>query len=122
MLDCTHEELNSVEKWDLIVHPDERATGAARYAELIAGKRDIDEWEQRFIRRDGREVTADGAFRLSGTPRETRSISFNMTKDITDRRRTEDALRESEAYNKLLFQESIIPMLVLDCETRRYVD
>ena len=122
MLDCTHEELNSVEKWDLIVHPDERATGAARYAELIAGKRDIDEWEQRFLRRDGREVTADGSFSVirdaSGNPQ----YLLNMTKDITDRRRTEDALRESEAYNKLLFQESIIPMLILDCETRRYVD
>ena len=122
MLDCTHEDLNSVEKWDLLVHPDERAMGAARYAELLAGKRDIDEWEQRFVRRDGRVVTADGSFSVirdaSGNPQ----YLLNMTKDITDRTRTEDALRESEAYNKLLFQESIIPMLVLDCETRRYVD
>jgi two-component system sensor histidine kinase/response regulator len=40
MLDCTHEDLNSVEKWDRIVHPDERASGAERYAKLLAGNQE----------------------------------------------------------------------------------
>jgi PAS domain S-box-containing protein len=61
MLGYTQEELSRLEQWDAIVHPDERASGAARFAALLEGKRDKDEWEQRFIRRDGRIVigTAD---------------------------------------------------------------
>jgi two-component system sensor histidine kinase/response regulator len=40
MLGYSGEELSRFEKWDEIVHPDERASGAERYAELIQGKRD----------------------------------------------------------------------------------
>ena len=89
MLDYTHEDLNSVEKWDRVVHPNERASGAKRYAELLEGKRDYDEWEQRFIRRDGRLVIADGAFTvirdIAGNP----LYLLNTTKDITDRKQAE---------------------------------
>jgi two-component system sensor histidine kinase/response regulator len=89
MLDYTHEDLNSVEKWDRVVHPNERALGAKRYAELLEGKRDYDEWEQRFIRRDGRLVIADGAFTvirdIAGNP----LYLLNTTKDITDRKQAE---------------------------------
>jgi PAS domain S-box-containing protein len=89
MLGCTHDDLSSVERWDQIVHPDERASGAKRYAELIEGKKDHDAWEQRFIRRDGRLVIADGTFAVirdnAGSPR----YLLNMTNDITDRKQAE---------------------------------
>jgi len=89
MLGCTHEELSSVGKWDEIVHPDERVSGAKRYAELIEGKNDHDAWEQRFVRPDGRVVIADGSFSVirnaAGDPR----YLLNMTKDITDRKQAE---------------------------------
>jgi two-component system, sensor histidine kinase and response regulator len=75
MLGCTHEDLSSVEKWDRIVHPDDRASGAERYAELLAGKRDNDEWEQRFVRHDGHIVLYMGSFQSSATARENRNSS-----------------------------------------------
>ena len=43
MLGCTAEELSRVENWDKMVHPDDRACGAARYADLQQGKRERDE-------------------------------------------------------------------------------
>jgi two-component system, sensor histidine kinase and response regulator len=89
ILGCTHDDLSSVEKWDQVVHPDERASGAKRYAELIDGKKNHDAWEQRFIRSDGRLVIADGTFAVirdaAGSPR----YLLNMTKDITDRKQAE---------------------------------
>ncbi len=89
ILGYTHDDLSSVEKWDQIVHPDERASGAKRYAELIEGKKNHDAWEQRFIRSDGRLVIADGTFVVirdaAGSPR----YLLNMTKDITDRKQAE---------------------------------
>jgi len=89
MLGCTHEDLSSIERWDQVVHPDERVSGAKRYAELLEGKRDHDQWEQRFIHRDGHTVIADGSFTVirdvAGSPR----YLLNTTKDITDRKRAE---------------------------------
>ena len=58
MLGYTEEELSHFANWDGIIHPDERASGAARYAALVEGKCDKDEWEQRLIRKDGRIVVA----------------------------------------------------------------
>src|SRR5271169_3959979 len=58
MLGYSGEELSRLEQWDEIVAPEERASGAARYDELIQGKRDTDEYEQRFTRSDGRIVIA----------------------------------------------------------------
>jgi len=43
MLGYSEEELSHLENWDKIVHPDDRASSAKRYAELQQGKRDITE-------------------------------------------------------------------------------
>ena len=89
MLGCTHEDLNSVEKWDLVAHPDERAEGAKRYADLIAGKRDNDAWEQRFLHRDGRIVTADGRFSVIRDATGKPQYLVSMTVDITESKRAQ---------------------------------
>jgi PAS domain S-box-containing protein len=89
MLGCTHEDLSTVEKWDQVVHPDQRAFGAKRYAELLAGKYDYDQWEQRFIRRDGQIVIADGTFSVIRDTAGNPQYLLNTTKDITDRKQAE---------------------------------
>jgi PAS domain S-box-containing protein len=122
MLGYSHEDLNSFGKWDQIVHPDQRADGARRYQELLEGKRDYDEWEQRFIHSDGRLVIADGAFTMIRDGAGNPQYLLNTTKDITDRKQAEEALKESEAYTKVLFQKSYIPLVVMDPETRRLID
>jgi PAS domain S-box-containing protein len=92
MLGYTEEELSRLEQWDTITHPDERASCAERYAQLLQGKRDQDEWEQRFIHRDGRTVVGNGRFSLlrdaMGKPRYVVALS----EDITKRRRAEAEL------------------------------
>ncbi|MEN6374356.1 MAG: PAS domain S-box protein [Smithella sp.] len=44
------------------------------------------------------------------------------TVDITARKNAEDALRESQEYTKILFNNSIIPQIVMDAETGVYID
>ena len=95
MLGCTSEDLSSVEKWDLMVHPDEREAGAKRYAELVAGKLDRDEWEQRFVRPDGRLVIANGRFSVLRDVTGRALYVLNLSEDITERRRAEKELREA---------------------------
>ncbi len=48
--------------------------------------------------------------------------SVGTVQDISARKLVEDALRESEAYNKLLFSDSRVAMVVMDAETLRYTD
>ena len=90
MVGYTHEDLSSLDKWDQIVHPDERASRAERMAGLIRGERDIDAWEQRFLHRDGRIVVTHrncSVVRdLAGKPQ----YLLNMTTDITEHKRAQE--------------------------------
>jgi two-component system, sensor histidine kinase and response regulator len=90
MLGYTEKELSHLEKWDEIIHPDERASGKERYTELVQGNREKDEWEQRFVRRDGSIVVTNARFSLirdaAGIPQYVTSLS----EDITERKRADE--------------------------------
>ena len=92
MLGYTEEELGRLEQWDTIVHPDERASGAARFAALLQGKREQDEWEQRFIRRDGRIVVGNGRFSLLRDEAGKPQCVVGLNEDVTERRQAEAEL------------------------------
>jgi PAS domain S-box-containing protein len=96
MLGCTHEDLSSVAKWDLVVHPEERASGAERYAELLRGERDSEEWERRFLHRDGSVIIADARFTVIRNAGGKPQYVLNTTLDITKRKVAEELLRKRE--------------------------
>ena len=108
MLGYSKEELRRTEQWDQIVHPDEREVGAQRYAEMVQGRRDEDEWEQRFIRRDGGIVIAGGRFKLirDGEGKPLHIVALN--EDITERRRSAEALAASERLFRSIFENAQI--------------
>jgi two-component system, sensor histidine kinase and response regulator len=89
MLGYSEKELGHLEKWDEISHPDERAAGAERYAELVEGKRDKNQWEQRLVRKDGTIATTSVRFSLlrdaAGRPQYVAALQ----EDITERKRLE---------------------------------
>ncbi|AMC33714.1 response regulator [Janthinobacterium sp. B9-8] len=63
---------------------------------------------------------------FSGTPSSVEaddSVIWNgFYQDISERKRAEDELRDSEAYNKMLFQESHRPIVIHDPEGGGYID
>jgi two-component system, sensor histidine kinase and response regulator len=83
MLGYSQQELSRTEQWDAIVHPEERASGAKRYAAIVEGRREKDEWEQRLVRRDGRTVIANGRFKLirdgDGKPKYVVALNEDVT-------------------------------------------
>src|SRR5277367_258077 len=89
MLGYTEDELSRLGQWDEIVPPEERISCAQRYAELIQGKRDTDEYDQRFIRRDGRSVLANSRFNLLRDAEGKPQYVVALTEDITVRKRAE---------------------------------
>src|SRR5271170_4881017 len=106
MLGYNEQELGDLAKWDAIIHPDERAPGAERYAELIHGKREKDEWEQRFVRRDGRIVVTNARFSLirdrAGKPQYVASL----TEDITDRKRAQEERNRVAQQMQMLLEST----------------
>jgi two-component system, sensor histidine kinase and response regulator len=92
ILGYSQEELSQIEQWDRIIHPDERESGAQRYLELIEGKHNEDEWEQRFVQRDGQIVIANGRFRLVRDAAGKPQYIFSFNEDITRRKRAEAEL------------------------------
>jgi PAS domain S-box-containing protein len=120
MLGYTHDDLSSVEKWDQIVHPDVRDAGAKRYAALLEGERDHDEWEQRFIRSDGRIVIADGSFTVIRDAAGGVRYLLNTTKDITDRKQAEEKLRASEQLFRSVFEGAQVGIGVYNIQKKEH--
>jgi PAS domain S-box-containing protein len=111
--------LTEADFWINLVHPEdrERTVSICR----SATEREEDHaFEYRAIRADGsivwlRDIVrvsrdASGAVRLRG-----------VMVDITERRRTEQELRDSEARYRLLFESNPHPMWVYDVETLAFV-
>ena len=96
MLGYSEKELGNLEKWDEISHPDERAACAERYAELVEGKRDKNQWEQRLVRKDGAIAMTSVRFSLlrdaAGKPQYVAALQ----EDITERKRLEADLVTSK--------------------------
>jgi PAS domain S-box-containing protein len=75
---------------------------------------------------EGYSLTADGrrvpvAIRSSAIPYRGITAILLQVRDISQRRRTEKALQESEARYRLLFDAHPQPMWVHDLETRRFL-
>ena len=116
MLGYDGPELARLEQWDQIVHPDDRDCGAARYTELVHGRREKDEFENRFVRRDGRIVVSSGRFNLLRDGAGKPQYLVGLTEDITERNRAQEALRESEQLFRSIFENAQIGIGVFNID------
>jgi two-component system, sensor histidine kinase and response regulator len=106
MLGYTEKELSHLEKWDEIIHPDERASGRERYTELVHGNREKDEWEQRFVRRDGSIVVTNARFSLIRDAAGIPQYVTSLTEDITERKRAEEERNALTRRMQLLLEST----------------
>lgn len=119
MLGYTSEELVGRSYMDFIV-PEERAQSERREALLLDGH-SLLVYERTFLRKDGHRVVGEINVVLvrdtSGQPLHFQSI----VRDITERKRAEEALKESEKRYRLLFEEALTPVMMVDA-VGKYVD
>jgi two-component system cell cycle sensor histidine kinase/response regulator CckA len=89
----------------------------ARHGALRDGR-----WEGElpFTQADGRPGTLHAVIAVSdGRGVNTRLVG--VYRDVTERRRAAEAVRESEEWHRLLFEENPIPLLVVDAETLKFL-
>jgi two-component system, cell cycle sensor histidine kinase and response regulator CckA len=115
-----HEWLSTPNFWLSIVHPEDRAGAAWRSAEAFAGGKKATN-EFRWIAKDGSTVwvesTSVTVVDTNGKPVGTRGVTI----DISDRRRAEDASRDSEERYRLLFESNPDPIFVMDRDSFKFL-
>ena len=101
------------------VHPDDRETVASRVRAILEGGEGAPLLEERYLRLDGGVVDAE----VAGQPitYEGRPAVQAILRDVTERKRAEEKLRESEGRFRQLFEQAVDTLLVHD-ETGRIVD
>lgn len=103
------------------IHPDDREMVNQAYTRSLE-TREPYEVMHRLLMKDGRIKWVNERCETLYDEQGKAIRSAGTVQDITQRKSVEDALRQSEAYNKLLFADSRVPMVVIDAATGRYID
>lgn len=117
------------------VHPEDRDAAKKWMVERVRGGVDHDlevrfllpryrpetETEQAGSRFPYFLVNAEGVFESSNGTEMYIGVQ-GSARDITERKRLQEELGASEEYNRVLFDESKIPLVVIDPETRLFID
>jgi PAS domain S-box-containing protein len=78
-------------------HPEDVQADWSLFSDLLSGKRDHYHTEKRYRRKDGVLVWGDLTMYIVRDDRGQPMFSIGMVQDITDRKRTEEALQEARA-------------------------
>jgi PAS domain S-box-containing protein len=95
MLGYSHDELQHM-PFTRITHPDDVAEDEHRFAEMAAGRRDRYQLEKRYLRKSGEAMWARLNVSLVRGPGGEPQFAIKMVEDITERKRAEEAVRESQ--------------------------
>jgi two-component system, cell cycle sensor histidine kinase and response regulator CckA len=95
-------------------HPDDLMLDVHLFAELIEGRRDRYRIEKRYFRRDGSIVWCNLTVSLVRGEQDTPELVIAIVEDVTERKRTVEALRESEAKFRGVYESGMLGIVLLD--------
>jgi len=104
----------------LTIHPDDRGTVLAYAAARRAGERAPSRYEFKGIKRDGTTVYIETS--VATIMYHGQKMVLAQRRDITERKKTEQALMEREGYLKTILESVQTGVFVVDAETHVIVD
>jgi diguanylate cyclase (GGDEF)-like protein/PAS domain S-box-containing protein len=113
VLGYTHEELLAVRPSD-VVHPDDLPKHADNITRLQAGEVDVCDGEIRYVRKDGTTLWVSRTITVVRDAGGKPQYFIRVIEDITQRRRIEEALQESERFAKSTIDGLSQHLCVLD--------
>jgi len=113
LLGWTEQELLSRPFFEF-VHPDDLEALRASIQEVAAGRNEVLNQEIRVLCKDGTYRCLMGNYR----PVLDEGLMYGMAVDITERKRSEDALRESERRTRLILDTAYEAFISMDVEGR----
>jgi PAS domain S-box-containing protein len=115
ILGYTEEELLNI-SFAGHTHPEDVEADMGLYRKMMAGELDSYQMEKRYIRKDGEVVWVRLIASLVQDAEGNPFLEIGMMEDITDRKKAEEALRESEARYRKLVETSPDAITLSDLE------
>ena len=112
----SHDELSQM-TWMQFTHKDDLERNIKIIDSIIKGELNYENWEKRYIHKDGHIVWVDITTMILRDKNENPIHLVTEIFDITARKEAEIKLRESENKYRILFADNPQPMLVYDLET-----
>jgi len=94
-----------------LAHPEELPKIAERYKERLEGLEVPNHYETAFLNKDGVKVPIE--ISPSRTIWQNQLADMVMFRDITERKRAEEAVRRASAYNRSLIEASLDPLVTI---------
>ena len=107
--------------WQELIHPDELRSSSESVGRLLSSAEKSITNEVRFIRKDGAVRWIRAAVSCMNPPNGALSLMV-IAEDVTEKKRTEDALREAEGRLATAFRLAPVPIAIIRWRDRRYIE
>ena len=105
-----------------VSHPDDVPTDTELHEEVLAGNIDRYQSEKRYIRKDGELVWVRPTISVVRDAQGEPQFLIGIVEDITERKRAEEQLKESEERYRAVTQQSVESIFLFDAETKRILE
>jgi len=114
------DELAAMPSYFELVVPEERELIGERLRKRLGGEKVEEHYESAMIHKSGRWVDVEVSVRPISVEGRTRLVT--IIRDITERKRAEEALRESEERYRAVVEQSAEGIFLVDIDTRRFLE